>query len=326
MPAPLYACIDLGGTKIAAALADAGGNLLFTRTVPTEAHLGPDAVLHRLAGVVRDLEAEAGQPAVSLGMGLPCLVDVPHGISRFCPNMETQWRNIPVAATLRELLGVPVGLLNDARAATLGELIYGHGKAEPGRPGVQTMVMFTLGTGIGGGVVIDGKLRLGSHSAAGELGHQTVQADGPLCGCGNRGCVEAIASGPAIAAQGRRLAELGQAPVLRELLETRGGSVHPGLMAEAAAKGDQAVAEVFRSAGEYLGIAASNMITALHPELVVFGGGMAALGDLLLAPIRQTILHRVRMLPPETVRVERSLLGSQAGLLGALVIAKQAAA
>ena len=163
------------------------------------------------------------------------------------------------------------------------------------------MLLYTLGTGIGGGVILDGKLRLGPLGAAGELGHQVIEPDGPPCSCGSRGCLETLASGPALARAGTAL--LGRSVTVAEMVELP--QCRP----------------VFTRAGQYLGLSAANMISALHPELIVYGGGLSALSDLLLGPIRTTIEERVRMFPPAGIRLECSALGDQAGLLGALALA-----
>jgi glucokinase len=206
-------------------------------------------------------------------------------------------------------------LLNDVRTATLGELTFGHGA----RAG--TMAFFALGTGIGGGIAVEGKLRLGPLGAAGELGHQTILPDGPRCGCGNNGCLETLASGPAITAEGVRLLKSGLAPRLHGLVAGDPGRVSPKEMAEAARAGDETVAEAIRRATEYLGIGVANVVTVLHPELVVFGGGVAQMGDLLLDGVRDAVRRRVRMIPTSDLRVELSLLGERAGVLGAVALA-----
>src|SRR5258708_2552667 len=208
----LFASVDLGGTKIAAAIAAAGGEIIAEGRVPTNSHEGPDGVLPRIAALVADLSTRAGVRPVALGMGVPGLVDVVTGITRFLPNLPTQWRGVPVGETLAKALACPVFLLNDARMAALGEFTFGRCKS------ADTMIFLTIGTGIGGGIVVDGKLRLGPLGAAGEIGHQTIQRDGPLCGCGNRGCLEALASGPALVGEGVRLMQSGLAPVLFEMV------------------------------------------------------------------------------------------------------------
>ena len=186
------------------------GRIICSDSIPTQSHQGPRAVLDRIAGLVNALSKKTGFPPAALGIGCPGLVDVKNGVTRFFPNLPTKWRDVPVREILSPQVGCPVYLLNDVRMATLGELTFGHGRT------VGTMVFFALGTGIGGQVVIDGKLRLGPLGAAGELGHQVILPDGPRCGCGNRGCLETLASGPAITAEGIRLMQTGLAPELFE--------------------------------------------------------------------------------------------------------------
>lgn len=312
-PATIYLGIDLGGTTISAAAASAEGRLLGGRTIPTESHLGPEGVLDRIAAMA--LELCGGAAPAALGLGVPGLVDLAQGRTLFLPNLPTQWRGVEAARILGARLGCPVRLLNDARQAALGELVFGAGRE------VRDMVFFTLGTGIGGGVVLDGKLRLGPLGAAGELGHQTLIPDGPPCGCGNRGCLETLASGPALSAEGVRLMRTGLAPKLYEMAGGDAGAVTPKLMGEAALAGDEAAREAIARIARWLAIGAANVATAVHPQLIVLGGGVAALGDLLLEPLRAELALRLRMFPAETVRVERSQLGGDAGLWGGVALA-----
>ena len=187
--AETYASVDLGGTNIACIFAGGDGRIVCGRTVPTQSHEGAQAVLARIAELVKSLAAECGSRPAALGMGIPGLADLKNGVTKFLPNLPTQWRDVPVRDVLSPKAGCPVFLLNDVRMATLGELVFGHGRTS------RTMAFFALGTGIGGGVAIDGKLRLGPLGAAGELGHQTILPDGPQCGCGSRGCLETVAAG-----------------------------------------------------------------------------------------------------------------------------------
>ena len=177
----VFASLDLGGTNLKCAFSDSKGRVLLSRSKPTESYQGPEHVLDQMALLVKEMESETDTIPEALGIGVPGLVDRSKGIIRFLPNFPTKWRDIPVKDPLAEEIGCPVYLLNDVRTATLGELTFGHGK------NASTMVFFALGTGIGGGVAIDGKLRLGGLGAAGELGHQIIQPNGPRCGCGNRG-------------------------------------------------------------------------------------------------------------------------------------------
>lgn len=313
----LYASVDLGGTSIKGALGDADGHLVAEQTVPTLAYEGPDAVLHRMGALIGDLAAQAGGKPAALGLAVPGLADLRRGGTLFLPNLPTQWRNVEVRDILTPRVGCPVYLLNDVRTATLGELTFGHGQ---GRVNL-TMAFFALGTGIGGGIVVDGRLRLGPLGAAGELGHQTVVPDGPRCGCGNYGCLETVASGPAITAEGIRLMLSGQAPRLHELAAGEPSRVTTKEMAAAAAAGDESIAEAIRRAARYLGIGVANVITILHPDLVVLGGGVAQIGDLLFETVRQTVRARVGMLPTDAIEILPSRLGDKAGTLGGIALA-----
>lgn len=313
----LFASIDLGGTNIHAALGREDEGIVVEEKVPTSSHLGPAGVLDLMADLIERLAGRAGERPTALGIGMPGLVDVACGITRFLPNMPTQWRDIEVRAALEPRLDCPVYLLNDARAATLGELIFGHGKS------VSSMVFLTLGTGVGGGVVIDGKLRLGPLGAAGELGHQTIFPDGIPCSCGSRGCLETVASGPALAAEGVRLLLSGNAPELHRLANGDIGRVSARLVHEAALAGDSCILKAIHRMGEFIGIGVANVVSAIHPELIVLGGGVSELDELLLEPVRQTLHQRVGMFPTHEVKVKRSAVGDRAGLFGGLALAMQ---
>jgi glucokinase len=183
------------------------------------------------------------------------------------------------------------------------------------------MAYYTLGTGVGGGVAIEGKLLLGNLGAAGELGHMTILPDGPRCGCGSRGCLETLVSGPAIAGEGMRLLRSGLAPELHRLTEGDAGRITPRTMADAAAAGDVLVREVLVRAAGFLGLGVANIVTALHPDLIVLGGGVAGVGSLLFDEVRRVVADRVRMFPTDGVRIEPSALGDAGGLLGAVALA-----
>jgi glucokinase len=314
----LYASVDLGGTKVACAFGTGDGEIVAEQTIPTNSQDGPAAVLERIADLVNGLAHSVGREPAAIGMGVPGLADLARGIVRFLPNLPTQWRDVPVRDTLSPLIGDrPVYLLNDARMATLGELTFGQGR------GVSTMAFFTLGTGIGGGVVVDGRLRLGPLGAAGELGHQTILPDGPRCGCGNTGCLETLASGPAITAQGVWLLGSGRAPRLHALLDGDPGRVSPKEMAQAAEMGDEDVREALVRASEYIGIGVVNVVVLLHPELVVLGGSVAQIGDLLFDTVREVVARRVGMFPVDGIRILPSQLGNRAGIFGGIALAAQ---
>ena len=313
--AKVYASVDLGGTKIACAFAHADGSILCQDQILTHAHRGPEDVVERIADLIQELTHKIGLHPAALGIGVPGLVDLQHGKTLFLPNLPTQWRNVPVRDKLEPRIGCPVYLLNDVRTATLGELTYGHGKT------ADTMAFFAIGTGIGGGIAVGGKLRLGVLGAAGELGHQTIIPDGPLCGCGNRGCLETLSSGPAITGQGIWLMRSGRAPVLYDLVGGDADKVTPKEMAQAATAGDESVRYVLIRAATYLGIGVANVVTILHPDLIVLGGSVAQIGELLFSTVQQTVRKRVGMFPTENVRILPSLLGANAGTLGGVALA-----
>jgi glucokinase len=317
----VYASIDLGGTKIAGALATADGRVLAQRVVPTESHAGPSVVLARIANLVEELAAEAGEQPQALGMGVPGLADLEQGVVKFLPNLPTHWRDVGAGPYLEQALGCRVRLLNDVRMATLGELAFGHGREMAGAGSGGAMLFYALGTGIGGGLAIDGKLYLGPMGASAEFGHMTVVPDGPACACGSRGCLELYAGGPAITGQGVRLLLAGQTTCLYDLAEGRPERINPALMAQAASMGDEAVVRVLRQAAEYLGIAVSNTILMVHPALVVFSGSVAEIGPLLFDTVRETVAWRVGMFSAADIAILPSRLGNRAGMWGGIALA-----
>ncbi len=305
--------IDLGGTAIKAAAADCEGKILRRMEIPTDAADGPDAVIQRMGRMANEI----GDGAAAIGVGIPGLIDYRNGVTNFLPNFPGNWRGVPIAGPLESITGKPVRLLNDARCAALGEMAFGHGR---GREGL-TFVYFTLGTGVGGAVAIDGKLRLGHIGAAGELGHITIDPAGLPCGCGKRGCLETLASGPAIVGEAVRLIRSGQSATLTRMAQTNDGNVTPKLVAEAARAGDEVAAGLIQRVAEYLTVGIANVATVIDPELVVFAGGVAQMGDLLLDPIRRDLARPVGMCPTDRIDVRVSELGNDAGVLGGVALA-----
>jgi glucokinase len=306
----------LGGTKIAMALGTSSGKIHAKVTSETHAEQGPEHVLGTVAEMLHGLESSSGVSARAIGLGLPGLVDPVTGTSLFLPNLPGNWREVPVSEILRRRTSRDVSLLNDARMATLGEHVFGQSR-------VENLLVFTLGTGIGGGVVIDGKLRLGRFGAAGEVGHQTLEVDGPRCNCGNRGCLEELAAGPALSRRGVELMREGKAPQLSALTEGDAGRVNPRRMAEAAQQGDEAVRATIVNAARLIGTGIANAITITGIERVVLVGGLTGLGDLLLEEIRATVRDRIRMFPSEGIEISFSGLGDEVAVLGGIALAAQ---
>ncbi|MBW4436726.1 MAG: ROK family protein [Pleurocapsa minor GSE-CHR-MK-17-07R] len=317
-----YIGIDLGGTKIASAVWDADRQQLVTSaTVPTSAHEGPDAVLARIAGVCRDLASQAGLPMehiAAVGLGVPATFDADLGVIYVIPNLPGDWYGKPAAPILSEALGCPVHLVNDARAFTLAEATIGAGK------GTQSCVGLTLGTGIGGGIAINGRLYLGL-GAAGEFGHITLDPNGPPDGTGNPGGWEGMASGPAISAMGMRVVAQGITTKIGEMVNFDLNKITPEIIARAADEGDEAAINILNTVGFYLGTGLSTIVTILAPECVVVGGGVARLGERLMRPIRETLKLRVHTVDLDKVRIMPAALGSDAGVIGAAVWASQRA-
>jgi len=300
--APRHLGLDLGGTNTKWAVVEHDGDdwrALATGQGPTPAKDGPDAVVDMLADMGAGVIAQ--WPGIaSAGIGVPGLYDPADGTTRFLVNMPGAWAGKPVASPVGQALGLPVFLINDARAFGLAELRLGAGR------GASTMVGLTLGTGVGGVVAIGGRVHQGHDGTAGEVGHQTIDPDGPWCGCGNRGCVEAYARADQLAlACGTGTAE-------EAVTRARGGD-------------PRALAGV-QQVGRYLGIGIANLVTILSPDKVVIGGGVAAAGDLLFEPIRAELRLRVRTTSLEQVAVVAAELGTWAGAIGAAVHGAERAA
>ena len=295
-PTTAHLGLDLGGTNIKWALVeerDGTWQTIDRGQVPTHAAQGPQAVTQRLARVARDALARANARPVSVGIGVPGLYDPRHGTTRFIPNLPGAWAGVEVASTVEAAVGLPTHLVNDARAFGLAELRLGAGR------GAGTMVGFTLGTGVGGVVAVDGRVHQGHDGTAGELGHQTIDPDGPWCGCGNRGCLEAYVRGDQIAAAC--------------------GAPTAGEAVTRARAGDPVAAQGMADVGRYLGIGVANVVTILTPDRVVIGGGIAAAFDLLIGPIQLELRRRVRTTALDEVQVVAAQLGTWAGAIGAAV-------
>ena len=305
---------DLGGTNIKAGLVNVDtGKVLLSRSTPTLARDLHDAVMKRMADLIDELIEESGLPredVQGVGVSAPGMLDEELGVVEFLPNLQGNWRGVPLRDTLQEYLNLPVVILNDVKAITIGEFSFGAAKH------VESMICFAIGTGIGGGLVIDGKLVRGVNGFAGELGHQTIDPNGPLCGCGNYGCLESFASGPAIASMGEKVVRQGLTTKIGDLVDYDLNKITPEVIARAAEMGDEIALEIWQKAGEYLGIGVANMICAVAPQMIVITGGVAAAGELLLKPVRETICKRVQFMPNEDFEVVLGSLGNDAGILG----------
>ena len=290
--------LDLGGTNIKVVVVETSDgaipDVVYTAQGATRSDEGPESVARRLISLGAEAISEAG-PVDGAGVGVPGLFDFDSGEVIFFTNLPGPWEGFPLRARLAEGLGVPVNLINDARAFTLAEGMVGAGR------GARTLACFTLGTGIGGGLMIDGKLSFGAFGIAGEMGHQTVDPEGLLCGCGNRGCLEAVARPPVIAAAARK-------KDFEEVLD--------GL-----AVGERASTKAMATAAEHFGVGLANVITMIGPDRIVIGGGVANAGDVVLDPIREAVKRRLTLVPPAAVSIVPASLGETAGAIGAALSA-----
>ena len=314
-----YIGIDLGGTNIKAALVNTEtGEISAVNSIPTNAREGHDSVIAQMAKVVDQIVTQSGfekSDIGGIGVGLPGSIDIEKGTTVFLTNLPGHWIDVPVRDQLSKWTGLPVALINDARAMTLGEWRFGAGR------GVD-IACLTLGTGIGGGLVINGRLHLGPTGSAGELGHLSVDVNGPQCGCGNRGCIEAFASGPAISAMGMKAVVQGQETRIADLAGGDLNRITPELICEAAQAGDRIAKQIYEFAGMIIGAGVANIILAVSPRRIVIGGGVAAAGDLILEPIRRSIKDRVFLKEVDQIDVVPAKLGNNAGLIGAAVWAR----
>ena len=309
--------VDLGGTNVRAGAVDRRGAVLAEAHRPTEVSRGTRRILHNLelvaAEAVRRAE-QAGGTLLAVGAGAPGPIDKSTGVIHDAPNIP-QWKRFPLRARLGAVFPCPVFVENDANAATLGEGWVGAAR------GKKDFIMLTLGTGIGGGVVSAGRLVRGARGMAGELGHVVVEAGGPRCNCGGRGCIEAFASATGIKRLLRK--RLRGRERLRAYTDAR-GKIDVALIHRAAEAGDRVARETFRRAGSYLGVAIAGLINIFNPELVVVGGGVAAAWDFLIPAARKEIARQAFPLPARLATIAPAKLGQSAGWLGAAYVAWQA--
>ena len=311
-----YIGVDLGGTNLRAAIADTDtGEIFHPRKRPTLASDGQQAVIGRIVELIQELTRE-DKSIRAVGIGVPGTPDIDAGVVQFLPNLPGRWLNVPLRSIIEEQVGLPVALINDVRAITLGEWTFGAGR------GAHTVVCLAIGTGIGGGVVVNGQFHLGIGGTAGEFGHHVVVADGLPCGCGGKGCLELYASGPAIAAMGVKEVMHGHTTRIGELVDHDLNRIDAGIVVQAAREGDPAALEILQRAGMYLGIAVGNILGVLSPQRVIFGGGVSSAGDLLLEPIVQTVKARVHVIPTDQVQFVLAELGINGGLVGAALWAR----
>ncbi|CAG0938708.1 glucokinase [Candidatus Brocadiaceae bacterium] len=300
--------IDLGGTNLKAGIVDTDGKILHRLSVKTHSDADPQTIsnqiLELIAEIIRSAQAKASD-IIGIGLGSPGLIDKTGETILFSPNLP-RWRNIPIKRMVSERFSKPCVLENDANAAAWGEKWAGAGKE------VGSLVMLTLGTGVGGGLVIDNKLWRGANNVAAEIGHMVIQTDGPQCKCGNRGCVEVYASATGMVRRFKELLKSGIPSLLKVSSEITAKMIN-----DAALQGDKASLDVIEETGRYLGIALINIMHVLNPEMIVLAGGMIGSGELLMNPIRQITTQRAFEASYKDTKIVFSQLGNDAGIIGA---------
>jgi glucokinase len=314
---PVTVGVDLGGTTFAAGVLTRAGEMLAQASYDTPRSSSEPLVLTAIAPAVQGLLQQAAvnqERLAGLGLGIPGPVDPEAGVIKQCPNLH-ELDGAPVVQILAEQLGVPVFIGNDAFCATLAELRYGAGRD------VGNLVLLTLGTGIGGGVALDNRVRRGPRQIMGEVGHLIIDPNGPRCGCGNHGCVEALAGKAGILDRAVRLLETGRESILAGSVGSDHDRLTPKLIADAAAQGDEVACEVIAETGHYIGLALCNCIVLCDPDLIVLGGGIASAGEVLFGPIRRTVRQRSQISGFDVSKIVPAELGNDAGMYGAAALA-----
>ena len=311
--------VDLGGTKVVTAIVSRKGQVMTREYYPTLADEGPGSVINRIhAAIDRLLWANGVSVSELHSISVACAgaIDMSQGLVTSSPNLPG-WCAIPFRDIMREKYGVNAYLINDAKAAALGECSFGAGR------GVNNLVYLTVSTGIGGGIIIDGKLYFGSSGSAGEVGHMTIDVNGPKCNCGNIGCWETLASGTAVAREARRRISGGERSSLTETVQGRIEDITAEKVGAAAQLGDSLALDIIGKAANYLGVGMVNLVNIFNPDVIIVGGGMAKVGDLLLNPAKQIVRERAFLVSAQAVRIVLAQLGDYAGVLGAAVFALQ---
>jgi glucokinase len=307
--------VDLGGTNIKFGLVTSDGRILKRLNIPTLANQGPKAVIARIIAAINCLNRYHGVPQ-ALGIGSAGLVNHTKGIIHFSPNLPG-WKDIPLKKLIEDEVKVKVFVGNDANAFALGEYCFGAGK------GCSSLFGITLGTGIGGGIIVNGKLWLGINQAAGEVGHTSINAFGPKCRCGNYGCLERYAGAEYIVE--RTIKQLKsqsskrkpQNSKILKLAKYNYRDITPHIISLAAKKGDPLAKTIIIETGNYVGVGLANVVSLIDPEIIVIGGGVSGFGKLLLDSIKKTVAERIMNFSDRKLKIVLSKLKDDAALLGA---------
>ncbi|TLS38570.1 ROK family transcriptional regulator [Pseudalkalibacillus caeni] len=307
--------LDVGPKHVNAILTDLNGEILEENQILINPATSNDELLNLLQQTIKRLiKPYKGQEdkIIGIGVGMHGVVDVKKGLSLFAPIL--QLRNIPIKEYLEKEFGILVKVENDARALALGESWFGNGD------GVENSVTINVGSGIGAGIVINGKLFHGENDIGGEIGHMSIDINGPECSCGNNGCLQTLAAGPALAEKARREISKGKKSILKEMVKDNLEEIDGKLIYEAALKGDQLSIDIFKEAGEYLGIGLTNLIHTINPQKIIIGGGVSKAGDLLLDSVKETVKKRGITESAKQTEIVLSHLGDNGTAIGAVTL------
>jgi len=315
---PPVLAIDLGGTKIAAALISPDNRVTDRAHSPTLAVEDLQPVLSQIFAIIdRLLPQGTADPAQLGGIAIAAAgaIDTDKGLITSSPNLPG-WLDVPLRDIVSKRYGADTCLLNDANAAALAEHRLGAGRS------TANLIYLTVSTGIGGGIIINGELYSGTSGCAGELGHMTIDANGPECSCGNRGCLEALASGTAVASEAKRRIKEGEPSLLTDIVSGDLEGITAEKVATAAHSSDRLALEVISRAAGYLGAGMVSLVNIFNPEVIIVGGGLSKMGELLLKPAREMVKQRAFPLCAGAVRIVTAELGDDSGLLGAAIYAR----
>lgn len=305
--------IDFGASHLSILIADLGANILGETEIPINIQDGPKTCIDQADRLLHELLIKAGrelQDILAIGVGVPGPIVSDAGMV-LAPPIMPGWDRFPIRDTLEKMWGCPVSLSNDSELGVLGEWAAGAGRGE------QNLTYIKIGTGIGAGILLDGQIYRGVTGSAGEIGHLTIEENGPLCACGNHGCLEAIAGGRAIAQQAQEAARKGQRTQLSSIKPVEAITARD--VAAAARLGDLVAQQILTHAGTYVGIAIAGMVNMFNPGMVIIGGGVAQSGDILLEPIRLAVQRRSLPAATRAVRITTAMLGRRSSSMGAII-------
>ncbi len=310
--------IDVGATSLDIALADVTGSILQRCSEPTDVKLSPETVFGRCTELLLELlQAQGATPdqILGIGVGVPGPVDFARGVL-IAPPLMPEWENFPIRDFFKKtFVSAFVVVDNDVNIMALGEQRAGDGS------GVDHFIFVKIGTGIGAGIISNGKIHRGSDGSAGDIGHICVDKKGPLCACGNTGCLEAMAAGPAIASKAKEAARNGNSPILSQMQKNNSGLIRPEDVNTACREGDQAALDIIRDSGQMIGEVLASLVNFFNPSHIFIGGGIANFGNHLLVALRRAVLHRSLPLATTHLSIKFSRTASNAGVIGAISLA-----